>query len=237
VSTVVLSPHFDDAVLSCGGWLAANPGTYVATVCSGRPGAGVPADPEWDALAGFSDADAAAASRRAEDREALDVLGAHQLVLGFLDGAYKSAVGRPHQDPGIALPFQAALAGSIGRLLDELTPTACVFPLGLLHPDHQVTQRAAREALACRDGIDALCYLDLPYGIAFDGLAREELDRLAPHGADAVVTAETGPIITGSKRRAVKCYRSQLPLLRTSFGDRLAESFDPGAERLVRVPR
>ncbi len=237
MTVVVLSPHFDDAVLSCGGWLEANPGAYVATVCSGSPGAGVPADPEWDALAGFGGADSAAAVRLVEDREALTILGAHQVGLGFLDGAYKSVAGRPHQDPGVEGPFGPALVRSISQLFDELTPTTCLFPLGLLHPDHRVTRRAALEVLSRHDSIDALGYLDLPYGIAFGEAAQELQDRLYPHGADVVVTAEATPTRAIRKRRAVECYRSQLPLLHASFGDRLAESFDPGAERLLRSPR
>jgi hypothetical protein len=37
VHTVVLSPHLDDAVLSVGRFLAANPGTVVITVFAGIP--------------------------------------------------------------------------------------------------------------------------------------------------------------------------------------------------------
>ena len=36
---LVLSPHFDDAVMSCGELIESSPGTIVATVCSASPGA------------------------------------------------------------------------------------------------------------------------------------------------------------------------------------------------------
>ena len=52
---LVISPHLDDAVLSCGALLAAHRGAVVATVF-----AGVPRDPrqrtEWDARSGVADA-------------------------------------------------------------------------------------------------------------------------------------------------------------------------------------
>lgn len=34
---LVVSPHLDDAVLSCGCWLASRPGAAVVTVFAGRP--------------------------------------------------------------------------------------------------------------------------------------------------------------------------------------------------------
>ena len=61
-NTLVISPHFDDAVLSCGHWLHMNPGAVVATVCSGKPERGSPAS-KWDAR--FGTADQAIEERRA----------------------------------------------------------------------------------------------------------------------------------------------------------------------------
>ena len=46
---VVISPHFDDAVMSCGELIGSCSGVVVATVCSASPGPRVPASPEWDA--------------------------------------------------------------------------------------------------------------------------------------------------------------------------------------------
>lgn len=82
--TLVISTHYDDAVLSCGHWLCLNPGAIVVTVCSGYAGPEVGAG-EWDRRAGFASADQAIAARRSEDLAALSVLKAHQYPpLGFL---------------------------------------------------------------------------------------------------------------------------------------------------------
>jgi LmbE family N-acetylglucosaminyl deacetylase len=235
MSTLVLSPHFDDAVLSCAAWLEHHPGTVVATVCSGRPGAGVPvpADPAWDALAGFVDADHAAETRGAEDREALGHLGAEQRRLGFLDGDYKAAVGRPHEETGVSGSFDAALIEAVGRVLDDLRPQTVLFPLGLVHPDHVATRQAALACLRVRPELAALAYLDLPYALAYGGAADQQIRSLRTSGVGLSdpIRGEDGP----SKERAATCYRSQLPLLATVFGGRLHASLDAGAERLVAV--
>ena len=242
MTVVVLSPHFDDAVLSCGGWLARHPGTLVATVCSGRPGPGVAADPAWDALAGFDGADEAARSRRGEDLEALARLDAEQLLLGFLDRPYQDRAGRAHEDPGVVGTFGEALTARIGRLLDEHAPEWCLFPLGLVHPDHVTTRLAAVAALGARGHVRGAAYLDLPYGVAFEAAAREQSVALWGPGPDdggpfgTAVIESSVPGAEGRKRLAVGCYRSQLPLLRRSFGPALDASLGPGAERLRAWP-
>jgi LmbE family N-acetylglucosaminyl deacetylase len=238
MTALVLSPHFDDAVLSCGNWLERHPGTIVATVCSGAPGPDIPADPGWDALAHFSTGDEAAEARRAEDLAALGVLGAHQTALGFLDGSfYKSEVGRPHERPGAGHSFEDALALTVGELVDELRPDACLVPLGLLHPDHIATHRAALRSLKARPKTPVIFYLDLPYGIASEQAAQDRIDGLAASGIGLSPLPDAGSPPAAAKLRAADCYRSQLPLLEDSFGDSLWASFDPGAERLFKIQR
>ena len=131
---LVLSPHFDDAVMSCGELIGSCPGTVVATVCSASPGVDVPASPEWDALAGFDTAEDAVLGRREEDRRALATLGAVQAGLGWVDELYRRSFG-----------WEKVLAGvvsSIGALLDELRPRCCFFPIGLGGgaSDHELTR-------------------------------------------------------------------------------------------------
>ncbi len=239
MTALVLSPHFDDAVLSCGNWLEQHPGTMVATVCSGAPGPDVPADPGWDALAGFPSAEAAARVRRAEDMAALDLLGAHQTTLGFLDGSfYKAEVGRPHERHDMGPSFEDALALSVGELVDDLRPDVCLIPLGLLHPDHIATHRAALRSLEVRPETPVILYLDLPYAIASQPAARNRLDRLAASGIGlTALVPESDPPPVEVKLSAARCYRSQLPLLEHSFGDSLWASFDPDAEQLFRIRR
>jgi LmbE family N-acetylglucosaminyl deacetylase len=200
---LIISPHFDDAVLSCGLWLETHPGATVSTVCSGRPGPGVAASPEWDALAGFTWADEAMEARQAEDAAALQVLGASQHLLGFLDDLY-----RPAGDS------MSNLEHAIGDLLDKLRPERCLLPLGLGKPggDHDITRIAALRALAVRPWCAALLYADLPY-------AETDRDLMQSHIASTLGELSLGkvhfqwPLTDDTKRKAVGCYVSQARLL------------------------
>src|SRR4029453_18976098 len=73
---VVVSPHFDDAVMGTGYLLAGHPGTTVVTVFGGRPPAYPDPPSDWDALGGFRAGDDVVALRRDEDSAALGVLDA-----------------------------------------------------------------------------------------------------------------------------------------------------------------
>src|SRR5947208_3206705 len=95
----ILSPHLDDAVLSCWHLLAGPREVAVLNVFAGVPPAGEPAG-WWDRLVGDPDADAATVvrARRAEDRAALALAGRAATNLGFLDRQY-----RPDPEPPAAL--------------------------------------------------------------------------------------------------------------------------------------
>ncbi len=232
VQYLVLSPHFDDAVLGCGSWLERHRGAVVATVCSGQPGEGVPAH-RWDANSGFPSADAAATGRRAEDAAALAMLGASQVLLGFLDGDYKEWVGHCHEDASVSKPFEPALAAAIGDLIDALEPRVIVGPMGLLHPDHIATAEAVWSVLRGRPGGRALGYVDLPYGISNRESLQQALARLPGSG----LRGDDYPLPsapTASKEAAVRCYRTQLDQL-TAEHPRWRESLRPGAERFFEI--
>ena len=82
---VVVSPHFDDAVLGCGQLLSAHPGATVVTVLGGRPESYPEEVTHWDASGGFATGDDVVAARREEDRNALAVLDATSVWLEFSD--------------------------------------------------------------------------------------------------------------------------------------------------------
>lgn len=231
-AALVLSPHFDDAVLSCGAWLSTRPGSVVATVCSGRPGPGI-GPHQWDGTSGFPSADAAAMVRQAEDAAALAVLGAKQCNLGFLDGEYRQTAGRCHEDPSVRGPFKDALAEAICRLIDALQPELVLCPMGLLHQDHVTTSEAAWSALRARPNTQLVGYLDLPSGItdpAWLGEAEDRLRSSGLHSAEYPVEPDPAEL----KGRAVACYTSQLEQLGWIHPD-MEKIFQPGTERFVRI--
>lgn len=228
---LVISPHLDDAVLSCGHWLTTHPGAVVATVCSGLPGPGVPATPGWDGRA-FATGDEAMTARRAEDLAALRQIGATQRLLGFLDVAYRSAA-RCHEDVSVGEALDNELCRSIGSLIDDLEPTSCLVPLGIVHGDHIAVRVAALIVLEARGWCRAVIYADLPEKITFPDTVEERVREirlvagLTDHSVPYPESAEP-------KVRAVGAYRSQAPLLDIAH-PRWRKALDVGSERFWQV--
>src|SRR5580692_19322 len=115
---LVISPHFDDAVLSTGFWLSQHTRATVATVFSGSPGLGVPAS-KWDISGGFESGNDAALGRRAEDERALHYLGSDQRCLGFLDDPYRTAERYHESDFGSGSEIRGSVADALHRLIEE----------------------------------------------------------------------------------------------------------------------
>ncbi len=159
--TVVLSPHFDDAVLSCWHVLAGAGEVLVVNVFAGEPAAG--ALGWWDRLAGASDSAAAVSLRIEEDRQALALAGRAAVNLPFLDGQYRQS----HQAPG---EIVQALRGVL------VTDARIYAPAGLgdHHPDHTAVRAAALALHA--EGADVELYADLPHAIV-NGWPRWVLDE------------------------------------------------------------
>jgi LmbE family N-acetylglucosaminyl deacetylase len=192
-----VSPHLDDAVLSCGELIASSPAALVVTVFAGRPAEDAPRT-SWDAECGFGAGDDPIAARRAEDRAALDALGARSFWLDFLDDQYGEA--RP------AAAIGAALADVVARE----TPDEVYVPLGLFHADHRRASDATLAVMPQFAALTWLAYADAIYR-CIEGAVEERLRGLAdagillapttlPHAADA----------QRRKREAVACYASQL---------------------------
>lgn len=150
MKTAVLSPHLDDAVLSCWQVLEGRGDVLVVNVFTGSPPAGTPAPP-WDLRTGARDPVARMRERRAEDRRALGLAGRDAVSLGRLDAQYRRRA-----------PSAQALAADLATRL----PAGAVVhaPAGLSgHPDHELVRDAAL-ALA-RAGRPLVIYADLPHGI------------------------------------------------------------------------
>jgi len=227
---VVVSPHLDDAVLSCGGLLAGSPG-HVVTVFCGVPPEGLAA-PMWDQLTGARDPAARMCDRLAEDDAALAALGATTDRLGLLDEQYRSE------------PVTVdAVAAALGPALSGVTVLHVPSAVGG-HPDHVLTRDAS--LASAPPSAEVWLYADLPYSLAFgwpawvDGREPDPLldptpwlaDELAAAGVDvdarsAVVRALSDGE-AARKRAAVSAYASQLPALDALCGARLT---DPVASR------
>src|SRR5579862_4211033 len=114
---LVISPHLDDAVLSCGALMLAHPGATVATLFAASPDSYSDPLNEHDTDCGFSPGDDTMAVRRAEDVRALRAVGAQSRWLPLCQNSHVERA-----DP-IAIPPGAVDA--IVEAVNEVGPS-CV---------------------------------------------------------------------------------------------------------------
>jgi len=148
--------------------------------------------------------------RRAEDPEALDLLGARAHWL-------------PPSTTG-PLPASAIVEGLQAALV-ACRPGTVALPLGLFHDDHTTTHEAGLRVAQAVPSLQWLLYADALYR-TLPGLVQARLDELATGGW------RTAPLPAGSgrhlalKQRAVACYASQLRALATARPDGVADAFE-----------
>jgi LmbE family N-acetylglucosaminyl deacetylase len=149
-----LSPHLDDAVLSCPGYIQrlVKDGTevQVATVFT----------------AASADGEPLYRLRRAEDRSAVGALGASALHLGLLDAPFRSpkcgdfagiVFGRAREYPAT----RRLVAQAISEWISRFDPIVVVSPLAVgNHVDHRLVRDAALLAVKPER---LLFYEDRPY--------------------------------------------------------------------------
>lgn len=188
---IYISPHLDDAALSCGGAIASQvaagePALVVTLLAGDAPDPQSPDAALSGSLSPFAVelharwglGAAPMAGRRAEDRLALEALGASALHLPFLDAIYRTGPdGRP------LYPSREAIFGPLHlseeRLVDELAqalaalpPAARVYaPLGVGgHVDHILARLAVERWHPAQTGL--WYYEEYPYAEAPEQTAR-----------------------------------------------------------------
>jgi LmbE family N-acetylglucosaminyl deacetylase len=217
IDAIYLSPHLDDAAFSCGGQIHARARrgerVSIVTVFAG------PAPPAAE-LSPFAsdlhrrwglDSGDAVATRRDEDRQAAQSLGAACVQLDLPDAIYRvdqrgepiySAFAALFRDPSadddaVESPLRAAL-----RALPETAFVAA--PLGVGgHVDHAIVHRLAREVMQ-RDRL--WFYEDFPYAESW----RVRRRALARHRGWETRAETIDDVDLDAKCRAIACYASQL---------------------------
>lgn len=192
---IVFSPHYDDAVFSCGAMLAERDDVEVITACTEAPPE--PLCTEYDRATGFATSTQAMSARFVENRTALAVLGAREGDrLGWYDQQYAHEMSAHRR------------AMQLQRTLSPQEPW--LAPLGIMHPDHRALSDAV---LFAWDGLAApptlWLYEDLPYRVAFPEFTAERIAALRER-----LALERLPDMASDHERkghAVACYRSQLP--------------------------
>jgi len=225
---VYLSPHLDDAVLSCGGLIhrqaRAGQLPLVITLFCGQPAA----DAQLSAFAQLQHTRWGAptdvtALRWSEDRAALAVLHADYLRLNYLDCIYR---GRSHSDRpdwyyaseqalfGAVHPAEQDLPVELAAVLSEFIPpgkdVTLYAPLTVgNHVDHQLTLAAALILKA--QGWCLKFYEDYPYVEAEGALSAALVARGADRWQPVVTPLDENNL--AAKIEAIACYASQLGVL------------------------
>lgn len=206
----LLSPHLDDAVLSCGRFLAANPGSRITTVFAAGPSSVRPLPP-WDRAARcFADGDDVMRVRREEDDRAAALIHATTVHLPFWDRQYRT------ERYGYTGPGDDELTAAVARdlLRHAQRDAAWVIPLGLGHRDHRITADAGLILAGYQPG-PVYLYEELPYTAEKPAEAADRRSRLIRHG----FTVEPDPALEFAddralKRAAFRCHASQRRPLR-----------------------
>jgi LmbE family N-acetylglucosaminyl deacetylase len=207
-AVAILSPHLDDAVLSCWHVLTSSDEVVVINVFTGIPARGRP-PAYWDRMSGADDSVDRMRERLAEDERALAFAGRRAEYLGFLDAQYRE------EPPG----------GILGAIRQRLPGDAALLaPAGIGgHPDHELVRDLALELAS--DGRDVSLYGDIPYATEFGwpawmtGSAPEPLRdvdaywaRFVPDGF-APRRVELDDARQRRKAEAMRTYRTQFALL------------------------
>jgi LmbE family N-acetylglucosaminyl deacetylase len=147
---LIVSPHFDDAVLSCSGKLMDDRQVDVVTVFTALP----PEDlkcTSWDTLTGATNSRVRVFERRQEDYSALAHFGIVPKHLDFLDSQYQR---RPY-----AVNDLQVLISLISHYEEVWLPAG----IGL-HPDHVLVRQVG---LAAPSEPKIILYADLPYAARY----------------------------------------------------------------------
>ncbi len=210
---IYLSPHYDDAVFSCGGliWQQRQAGDQVKilTVCGGGPPPGDLSPFARELHLRWGVGPEATAGRREEDAAACAVVGVTQRYLDIPDCIYRvnPATGRPliGQNEDLFLPEpppEEEIIALIHQALAQLPgDVRLVVPLGIGgHIDHRLTRRAAE-----RENRPLWFYADYPYA----GRKGVELEKWLPAGCHGI-KVELDQAAVGKWAEASACYQSQV---------------------------
>ncbi|HXF98348.1 MAG TPA: PIG-L family deacetylase [Gaiellaceae bacterium] len=194
----IVSPHLDDGILSLGAaiaaWARVGARVLLVTVFALEPASEAPSG-GWDRRAGFATEGEAARARREEDRRACAIVGAEPVWLPFGSVDYE----RRGNERTVREAVAAALAGADAVLLPG-------YPL--TQPDHAWLARAllGHDLGPGRVGL----YAEQPYAARAGGPAAVP-SWLGVEGSFEPARAGLRDLL--AKWRAVRAYRSQLPLL------------------------
>lgn len=190
---LLVSPHFDDAVLSAGQFMAERPDCVVLTVFGGFPDNSQEVHTSYDEKCGFKNAEDAVAERRRENERATALLKAHNIDLDFPDSQY----GEENQI--------VEITDKIAQMVERGSYEAIYAPIGLGHPDHRMVTESV---LSLDVDIPIVLWEDLPLRVIEPELVAKRLEELGiEYKPTRIINRKTS---IADKMRALSAYTSQI---------------------------
>jgi LmbE family N-acetylglucosaminyl deacetylase len=223
---LVVSPHLDDAALSCAVLLERDVPVDVVTVFAGLPDR--PRATFWDEICGFADSGESIPARRKEEELAFNgschrVSHMDLLESGYLDGQRDAADGVAigevvnrwiARNAAAPVLFVAAPVGAgMRRPRWRERAARIIGPKEGLpqHPDHLFVRDATLRAVSASSALLVL-YEELPY--VFSHRGDEEALRVARRSRRRRLLQLALPVDLDTKAHRLAAYASQVPHLR-----------------------
>jgi glycosyltransferase involved in cell wall biosynthesis/LmbE family N-acetylglucosaminyl deacetylase len=228
---VFISPHFDDAALSCGGLLAGLADHHakieLLTIFTEDAPPDLTLSPvakEIHGLWGIQGQPFEA--RKKEETRLVEALNADYIWLGFLDVIYRQAdISFTHESLAVNVPPEEdtaylAVRGALRQQLERFSNPVVFSPLGLgHHPDHLLVFKVVESLRPEFPEVTFFAYEDFPYAIEADLSQRlAEMDQ-----KPKPLTINIAHTLA-ERARFIEFYQSQLSSL-----------FDPGVSTLDAV--
>ncbi len=233
VLNIILSPHFDDGVLSLGGLMARNKDEFkkellVATFFTRRPAETM--HTQWDKISGFSDSGEAMSARTKENEKALVPFSAIIKNYNYSDFQYRKKNENEETRQAISKDIETLLENYNQQEIFIYGPAT--FGEKITHPDHQIVHDSLMDIWQKNRALNVqfFMYEDFPYAQQFamsnpsslNAYLEEKEKKKLKENPIELNQAELAEKITG-----IYAYESQVKAFK-SFGDDigiLAEKF------------
>lgn len=228
---IILSPHFDDAILSLGGLISSqkNP-ALVATFFAGQPEKTL--GEYWDKLSGFQNSDEALSRRTKENQKALAELGSRGENFPYLDFQYRAALNKTDEESlkkSIERDIEGVISRYGGKKISIYGPAE--FGPIITHPDHKILHDAfvatASEKINQKN-LRFFFYEDFPYAERYRQNQNLSLKELLSNANPGLTIMERHfnlePAALSKKEAAISKYASQVEAFKNLGENILTES-------------
>lgn len=228
---LVIAPHFDDASLPLGGMLAqSKENKVVVTVFTGKPAKDKLT--LWDKISGFFSSFGAVDARLKENDDALRLLGASSVNLGFLDYQYRD------KSATTTLIVSEQVKAKLSEIIaheSQYSKLKVYFPAyfgpKISHKDHVIIHDDVLQIIRSNtsNNIEWYVYEDMPYTIGYYRKFTQSLRRfLELHDSDYTFAPLEIPLTESDldlKSKSIAEYKSQIKAFH-AIGDSLKEVVD-----------